>query len=323
MKKYFCFLAALAALTTVSCTREPAVPDGKPVHVFVSVQSEAPTRVPDATYANESAVSNLQVFIFKNKKLEDYKSVNNATTVQMTASSGDRSIWAVVNAPAITDLTDEDALKSRVTELSANSSNAFVMAGSTTHALTDGGSVPVTVKRIVSRVAIQEIHTAFQYSLASETLTIKSIYLINVAGNCTYEGTGTPTAWVNQLGHVDAGYDALLFDTVNTGVTNSTPYTTEHVFYPYPNPTTASAFTTPFTARHTMLVVEVTFEGQTGYYPIELPVMERNKKYTIEKLTIKSRPGSVPYKPLENGAADIVITVNPWEDGAILGPYEL
>ena len=72
MKTHFLVTAALAALALASCTREQADIDGKPVEVNVTILGTAPTRATGVTDANESKVSNLQVYVFNNGKLEDY-----------------------------------------------------------------------------------------------------------------------------------------------------------------------------------------------------------------------------------------------------------
>ena len=323
MKKNLLFIAASAALALVSCQRETSPAAGKPVEVNVIIQGSAPTRATDVTYASESRVENLQVYVFHEGKLEDYRNAGEAMLAQLTATSGIRTVWALVNAPVISDILTEEELRSRVSRLSENRTDAFVMTGSTTQELTDGGTVPVTVKRIVSRVSIGKITTAYQYALASESLTIDGIYLINVAADNNYAVNGTPSAWVNQLRHKDNAYDALLYDAVNQRLGNGESHTKEHVFYPYPNPTEAASYADNWTPRHTMLVVEVTFQGKKGYYPIELPVLERNKTYVIDELVVKHRPGEEPYKPLETGDATVQITVNDWETGLNLGTLTL
>lgn len=323
MKKQLLSIAACAATVLVSCQQEALRTDGKPVEVNVTIQGTAPTKATGVEYASESRVENLQVYVFNDGKLEDYRDAGEAMTAQLTATSGTRTVWALVNAPAISDITTETELKGRVSLLSENKTNGFVMTGSTTHELTDGGSIPVTVKRIVSRVSIGKITTAYQYSLASETLTVDGIYLINVAADNTYAVDGTPSVWANQLGHKDNAYDALLYDTVNANLANGTSHTTEHVFYPYPNPTEAASYEDTWKPRHTMLVVEVTFQGKKGYYPVELPVLERNKTYVIDELVVKHRPGDKPYVPLETGDATVQITVNEWETGLNLGTVSL
>ena len=324
MKTHFLVTAALAALAFASCTREQADIAGKPVEVNVTILGTAPTRATGVTDANESKVANLQVYVFNNGKLEDYQDAGAAMTAQLTATSGERTVWALVNAPTFKDVSTESELQAKVSQLSDNKTDAFVMSGSTRQELKDGGTVPVTVKRIVSRVSVKKISTDFQYSLAQETLTIDGIYLINVAGDNTYAADGTPGTWVNQLGHKDSGLDALLYDKLtSTTVTNAKPYTKEHVFYPYPNPTKDDVYDATWKPRHTLLVVEVTFESKKGYYPVVLPALERNKTYVIEEMVIRHRPGDVPYKPIETGDATVQITVNDWELGLNMGKITL
>ena len=324
MKTHYLVTAALAALALGSCTREKADIDGKPVEVNVTILGTAPTRATSVTYDNESKVGNLQVYVFNNGKLEDYQDAGAAMTAQLTATSGERTVWALVNAPTLKDVSTETELQAKVSQLSDNKTDSFVMSGSTKQELKDGGTVPVTVKRLVSRVSVKKISTEFQYALAGETLTIDGIYLINVAGDNTYAADGTPGTWVNQLGHKDNGLDALLYDKLtSTTVSNEKPYEKEHVFYPYPNPTKDDNYDATWTPRHTLLVVEVTFESKKGYYPVVLPVLERNKTYVIDELVIRHRPGDVPYKPIETGDATVQITVNEWELGLNMGKITL
>ncbi len=330
MKTRFLFIAALAAMALCACQREKADTDGKPVEVNVTIQgtvgshdASGLTRATSVTYENESKVENLQVYVFNDGRLEDYRDAGEAMTAQLTATSGPRTVWALVNAPSLKDVSTESELKAKVSQLSENRTDGFVMSGSTTQDLKDGGTVPVTVKRLVSRVSVKKISTDFQYALAQESLTVDAIYLINVAGDSNYAADGTPATWVNQLGHKDNGFDTFLYDKVGTSVQNSKAYEKEHVFYPYPNPTEKDTYEATWTPRHTMLVVEVTFESKKGYYPVVLPVLERNKTYVIDEMVIRHRPGDVPYQPIETGDATVQITVNDWELGLNMGKITL
>ena len=322
MKTHCIAAAALAALALCSCRRADI--DGQPVEVNVTILGTAPTRATSVTYENESKVNNLQVYVFNDGKLEDYRDAGAAMTAQLTATSGLRTVWALVNAPAIQDVTTESGLKAKVSQLSDNQTDGFVMSGFVTQELKDGGTVPITVKRIVSRVSVKKISTDFQYALAEETLTIDGIYLINVAADNNYAADGTPSQWVNKLEHKDNAYDKYLYDKPSSiTVTNKNPYEKEHVFYPYPNPTKDDTYDVKWSPRHTMLVVEVTFQGKKGFYPVVLPVLERNKTYVIAEMVIRHRPGDEPYKPLETGDATVQITVNDWELGLNMGKITL
>lgn len=315
--------AALAALSLLSCNREPLPTDGTPVQVNVSILPAASTRSATPSSAEEAAVSTLQVYVFNNGKLEDYRKVDGDTNATVTATAGERTVWALVNAPVISGITTEEGLRTKTSRLEDNRIGSFVMSGSTTTTLTNGGTVGITVRRIVSRVSIRKITHNLPYSLATEPMTIKGIYLINVAADNVYTADGTPGAWVNMLGHNETAYDALLYDALSKSIEGHASYTTEHVFYPYPNPTVESSYADTWGPRHTMLVVEVTFEGEQGYYPVELPVLERNKSYVIEEIVLLHRPGDKPYKPIETGSATVKISVHDWEDGENLGTVNL
>jgi hypothetical protein len=324
-KSTIILLAAAAATALLSCTKEQGTrsdADGRPVDFNVSIHGAPPTKATGTTYADESRVSDLQVFVFdEDGTLQDYKAVGAAMTATLSATSGVRTVWAVVNAPSMSDVTSLSQLEQRATLLSDNSPDALVMTGSVTQEIVDGGTVPITVRRIVSRVSVAKISSDFKYGLEGKSVSIDAIYLINVAADNDYavslEG---PVNWVNRLGHEDTTHDALLFDSLSgVNVSNGNPYSAEHAFYPYPNPVETETYDAVWAPRHTMLVIEVTIDGQRGYYPIELPVLERNKTYSIEEVVLTRRPGDVPYKPIETGEATAQITVSEWELGLNLG----
>lgn len=333
MKKIFFFAAAAATMMLASCNKEMGTQmDGpmKMVDATVQIVGTPTTRVTDATYADESKVNDLQVYVFDAEgALENYYPAGAATSVTVTVSAGEKTIWAVVNAPATT-VSSLSELKEKATLLASNGRDNFIMTGSVTQELTDGGTVPITVKRIVARVAINHIETDFKGSRANLELPINAIYLINVAADNNLDvSMSAPAEWLNKLGYSTNACDALLYDsiegvTVKNNVLNEAgeivtdnSYKVEHAFYPYPNPIVEETYADEWSPRHTMLVVEVTYQNARKYYPIELPVLERNKTYTIEKLTLTRLPGDLPYKPIETGDANVVITVNDWETGYV------
>lgn len=334
MKKFYLFAAAAALLSLVSCNKEQGpvsgIESGKPVEVIVSVNGGSSTKAIDVTYADESKVNSLQVLVFNGENLEAYKSVSGQMTAVVPAESGEKTVYAVVNAPNLSGVSSRADFLARATSLADNARDSFVMIGSTTQELVDGGNVPVTVKRIVSRVSIAKISTDFKEYRANYSVKINGIYLINVAGDNNFELSAAPSAWLNKLGHVDTSMDALLYDQL-TGVTvsNGNPYVKEHVFYPYPNALpesgTTPAYADTWDPRGTLLVIDATLiedDGITehnGYYPIVLPAIERNKTYSIEEVCITRMPGDVPYKPIETGETQVTISVHDWELGLNLG----
>ncbi len=367
MKKALLFSAALAALVLASCSREakPSVAgDGKPVEVTVEIRGASGTRVTGLVNqdgrndaASEAKVDSLQIFVFNGNEREAYRKVKNSLSALVPATSGERTIWAVVNAPDLDEVVTLDGLQGAVTRLSENYADSFVMTGSVSQELVDGGQVPITVKRIVARVSINKISTDLKDYRANFQVRIHGIYMINVAGDNNYAVNGEPGQWVNKLKHEDASYDALLADALSAVVVKNSVYNedgsiatdnsyrNEHVFYPYPNAfgTDVEGYTPDYsdewTPRGSILVIEATMldasgepiviapdqrPGQTvGYYPIVLPHLERNKTYVIDEVCITRLPGLDPYKPIETGETQVTITVNEWEVGLNLGTIRI
>lgn len=339
MKKALLFSAVITALALVSCNKESktVVPDGKPVEVTVSIKGAPGTRATEVSYANEAKVNSLQVFVFNGDDREAYRNAENAMSTLIPATSGERTVWAIVNAPDLKDIEKLSDLRAAATKLADNATDSFVMTGSVTQELVDGGNVAITVKRIVARVSVAKISTAFEDYRANWSVNIKGIYMINVAGENKYDVGGEAASWVNKLKHEDAEYDALLYDALaDVTIKNGTPYEKEHVYYPYPNihpmENEAQEFADTWNPRGSILVIEaelydgdgklvtINEAGQTvGYYPIVLPAIERNKTYSIEEVCIKRLPGDVPYKPIETGEAKVVVSVSDWEVGLNLG----
>ncbi len=227
MYRKFLFISALAA-ALVSCNKEKGFParpfaeEGQPIEVKVSIMGNT-TKATDVQYSEESKVNSLQVFVFKDNELEAHRSVANASMALVPATSGERTVWAVVNAPdlyAALNVSDEDPmtlskLKSAMSSLSDNSIGGFVMTGEKSQDLVDGGNVVVTVKRLVSRISIEKISASLKDYREAYSVRIKGIYVINAAANRSYDGTAQASAWANTMRHQDYTYDALLYDNLS------------------------------------------------------------------------------------------------------------
>jgi len=344
--KRILFSAAWIAALAVSCSRPggadlPASGEGRTCEVLVSIQDTPGTRAVGTTYADEARVNSLQVFVFNGEDREAYRHAGAAMQALIPATTGERTVWAVVNAPDLSSVETISGLLSAVSRLSDNVRtdgdgthlDSFVMTGSTTQELVDGGTVPISVRRIVARVSIARISTDLKDYRKDYQVRVKALYLINVAADSRYDAGGEAGGWLNRLGHSDAALDPLLYDGLaDVVIRNGEPYTVEHAFYPYPNihPTPAESaepvYDDQWNPRGTILVIEASMyegDGQTlvksGYYPIVLPAIQRNKTYVIEEVCITRLPGDVPYRPIETGESQVTVSVSDWEVGLNLG----
>ena len=255
-----------------------------------------------AVSANEASVSSLQVLVFRGDFLDAYGNAN-SSSVSVSCTAGTRTIYAVVNGPDLSAVTSLSALESTVVDLSANSTNSFVMVGKTSTTLPGTKSVTVPVSRMVSRIVLKKITRNFLApALQGLSFRVDSIYVINAAGNINYKMDAAPGKWYNQS--KDKGeLAALLRDTPGATIANNASYSTAHYFYVMPNPATS---------KTTRLVIVATLGTHKYYYPVNLPAMQNNKSYEIAGVTIKRGGSDNPDTPVSSDDISFNVTVSGW-----------
>ena len=269
--------------------------------------------------ADETAINNYQVFVFNNQNVLEAYVKKNTADISLSCTMVSKKVVVLVNAPALTDITTLPELMNKPSLLADNAKNALVMEGmvSVDIVSTKDVSIEVPVYRKVAKVELVSLATAFELpQYRDAAFKVSSVYLINVPANTKYFGTDAPTLWFNKSKYVSSDSNSLIYDNMNdVAITSSSPYTAKNAFYCYPNPTSADSFADAWSPRNTRLVVEATLGNQKYYYPVTLPVLEKNKRYEVS-LTI-TRPGSyVPDTIVDKFAADFTVTVKDWEKGA-------
>ena len=326
MKKIALFAAVAATLCTVACNKEIAGQAGNDVKANEAQQEQrydlkvnvrsgdlVQTKSTTITAANEIAVNNLQVFVFRGDALDAYVSVNDDDELTVSCTGGERQVYALVNCPDLSAVSTKTALLATTSNLYDNSGTNFQMIGHQDEVdLPDDSPVTIDVHRIAARVVIKKISRAFTVSaLASKSFRIDQIFLINVAGDINFGETEAPTVWYNKWMYTSE-QAAFTYDAPSASLANNASYSTVHSFYAYPNPTVGDSDSSTWSARHTRLVVKATLGSDVYYYPITLPVLESNKSYEIEEL-ILTRPGSDhPDKPVTFEDCTFNINVVGW-----------
>ena len=259
-KSIFAFAAALAAL--VACNKNEATPmqpqDQEslvPCELTVGICG-AMTKATAVTADNEAKVNRLQVFVFRGDDLDAYASVENAKELTLSCTAGERVVYALVNAPDYSTVPGKAALLAKVSELEANTLTNFEMVGSKTVTLPQSEKVSIDVNRIASRVVLKKITRSFtSTALQALDFTVDAIYLVNVAGNTSYDLTAAPAAWYNVAENKNELAN-LLYDAPAAPIVNGQSYPTVHTFYAYPN---------DLAVNTTRIVIETTL-GETKYY---------------------------------------------------------
>ena len=263
----------------------------------------AMTKATAVTTENEAKVNNLQIFVFRGDDLDAYASVDNAKELTLSCTAGERVVYALVNAPDYSAVPGKAALLAKVSELSANSLTNFEMVGSKSVTLPQTGTVSIDVNRIASRVVLKKITRNFtSAALQALDFTVDAIYLVNVAGNTSYDLTAAPSTWYN-VAENKGELASLLVDTPVAPIAQGQAYDTAHTFYAYPN---------DLAVNTTRIVIETTLGTSKYYYPINLPEMAANKSYEIAEVVL-TRPGSDnPDEPVSFADATFSINVIDW-----------
>ena len=301
------------------------------------IQTKATAYVTAQPY--ETAINDVQVLVFDSSgALNAYVDADTKTSgISIKTTTGSKTICAVVNGPDLSSVTTIPELNAKTIDLGDNSITStagFVMAGSIScNVTTSSQNVNVTVRRFVSRVALQKVNNALPASYGA--MTINNVTLINVVGNQNLAGAATASTWYNKMGRKDgsttsshiidgstylASHPTLTFKSVESSVANGVSHTpsTPYLFYTFPNSTITDVcgWVSPFTARKTRLVVAATISGKKYYYPVVIDTPIRNYAYTVE-LTITGLGSTDPDKPVSKGAINASVTVEGWATGSI------
>lgn len=347
MKKTLFIMAAIAAMAC-SCDKDSdCIPcqnkEQKEATLKVNLGFEDDMQTKATAYVTaqpyETAINDVQVLVFDSSgALNAYVDADTKTSgISIKTTTGSKTICAVVNGPDLSSVTTIPELNAKTIDLGDNSITStagFVMAGSTScNVTTSSQNVGVTVRRFVSRVALQKVNNALPASYGA--MTINNVTLINVVGNQNLAGAATASTWYNKMGRKDgsttsshiidgstylASHPTLTFKSVESSVANGASHTpsTPYLFYTFPNSTITDVcgWVSPFTARKTRLVVAATISGKKYYYPVVIDTPVRNYAYTVE-LTITGLGSTDPDKPVSKGAINASVTVEGWATGSI------
>jgi len=280
-----------------------------------------------ASEAKETAVNSLQIFIFKavsetdhskNVRETDKWDASGNTALTLSTYTGDKIIWALVNAPR-QSFSNEAELLAHHSMLEENSATGLVMTGSATKKVVENNthssvgditSVPITVSHLGARLSIQNVKVDFSNtSLEGCYLDIKEVYVLNAVNNVCLDGKSrtkeelkSSANWYNLeawSGSIPTAAQSLLGDRGNLKITLG-PTTGEkelnRCFYVYPNASTSNDDNTDATAsaRLTRIILHGYIRGEAGrklgdnikhaeesYYCFDIPKTSTNA--TLER----------------------------------------
>lgn len=266
----------------------------------------------------EEKVNSLQVYVYDSSgAIEYYGKIEDASSLTFEVVPGEKTICALVNAASNSDIPTKNKFLAYPTLLSENSLTNFVMAGTESKEITKAETITIPVSRIASKIILNKITTRYSSASMNGTTKIKSVYLVNVPVSSTLLSDNyNISEWVNMTKFVSSSCNSFVSESnVDYDISGNGSNTDVHWFYSYPNPTTEDSSSSTWCARKTRLVVETEYGGQTYYYPITLPVLQRNYKYVITELIITRLGSKDPDVPVSMKECKFDLEIVKWQNG--------
>lgn len=321
--------------------------------------------LPDASTKSASAdvkdyrINSVQVLVFDhNERLETDcfesldSSAENKTSVRLSTTTGDKTLYAILNHDALKlsyHGTTLDEFEETLADLSENRVDHLVMSGKVgiTVQKYEGASAPeqsvnIYVKRLVSQIIVEQVSVNFDGTpLEGGTFSIQEIYLKNVVGKCPLGMSGTSEAansdvpslplsdtqlantsnWYNKATKQASGAPVVTFDPVSISCkTKGEATDVSRSLFAFPNKTTKDSHDDVFCPRMTRVVIKAHIKAaqnsidKDSYYVFDLPVLDNNHRYKIKNISITMPGNDDDDKDYDTQTGRILptITVDPW-----------
>ncbi len=319
MRKIITIIALAACACSPHSAPESELPQPVRGEAATVKVSGLVTRVAGVSAEDEAALHSLQVLVFNSDGSADAAGScdGGSLSVSVTAGKGKR-LWAIANAPDVCDAQSEEDLLARVSLLTDNSPDSFVMCGNSVVDILRETTVNISLTRLVARLGVKKITRSFDVEgLAARPLVLKGMYLINVAASLRYDGSADASLWLNRSGFATCEADPLLSErSLDIRLEDGGSYSVEHSFYCYPNLCGQDSAGGSWSPRRTRLVLEAELGGKLCYYSVTFPQILRNRTYTIENLTLSGKGSPTPDTPYVRDAFSADLTVRDWTDGS-------
>ncbi len=177
----------------------------KKAEVKVLLLKKGEEIISKATSANNVSIKEVNILVYNiSGTLINNEYFRSTSNLSITTSTGYKTIVAIANAGNIdfSCYTTLASVREAISMNMVNGTNDIIMAGEVNANLVKGGSVSVTLTRLISKVTVVFDKSSIS---AGTLINIKSIELKNVANQCKYLLKNT----VNSYSHISIAGDNL------------------------------------------------------------------------------------------------------------------
>lgn len=275
--------------------------------------------------SEKTMLRSLDLFFFHDdelRRLDAYQHVEapSETPVEGIAGSGKHILAAISNYPGDSyswmDIQSFSQLSSRQFHLEDDDPANPLLYGVTGLEEGRSRSCKLKLEPMLSALRIRSLSCDFSgRAYAGEKLKSISIYLIHVnsvANPLSQDGI-REESYINQ-GYLDRkaveslSHPEMLYMDLDKDVGEAREEI-DCTLYAYPNPISEESLGRTFTR----FVIEGSLAGKTCYYPINLPGLGANKKYTMD-ITLTRMGSPDPDIPAETGSIILETDIKQWAE---------
>ncbi len=239
MKHSFYAFAAAVVMLLPSCTLDEDISVSEPEKYTLTVNVGAPATKVVGQVASDMMLKNFQILVFTDKGNFETSTLlcSNVTQIDLKVLPGAKKVWTVANIPGrIADPENETAFLNQLTQLRFNTTEKMTMSKFESVTINADTELNIALEHIASKVVVDKITRQFNNAgYASIPLTVKRIYLSNVAGDTNFACTKNRPSCIFSV--VSNRTSCILFHESRTvhcvPKTNKygEPYTTEQTCY--------------------------------------------------------------------------------------------
>lgn len=304
----------LLAAVLYGCTKLPVLAPAPLTSVEIRL---AETRLTGVSDADEARVARWCVFLAEGGQIVTFGTAEGAAPVEGVAiREGSYTLVALANYPTGFDPGQFNQLEELTTyalPLEDNARDALLMYGerSGVELNASTGSVTIALDRLCARVSVNKVTVDFSAHpiLAGQSFRLQEMYLSNVyARTCMH----LPDPWttmpygdyLNKRGATTSTLP-LIYEPIGVNLGSGDSYTTAHHFYTWPNGTPRETDDVNRLSdswnghRCTRLVLRALLGGVSRYYAVDLPLLNRNRLYTIDEILLRGRGSDDPEVPAD------------------------
>lgn len=296
-------ISLLAGLLTLSCEALPREMSSERVEVSFDASVRTKAELP-----SDGQIRSLDILVYREGGLLEAWTRREAESISISVLRGGQYRWYLVaNAPEGLDLyvREQDFLAAR-SLLQESGMTAPVMVGSGSGVFLSDTFIKARLDRVVSKVTLESVTADFlRDSYQGAAVRLERVFLLNACGTVPYSMIPAADFRLNET---------ALWTLPGSSLGDLLCSERDALLTADRHEDGTSLLCCPDPEELTRLVVEVSIDGQSNYYPVKLPPMACNTEYIVKDLVLLGPGSSLPCEDVSRTDLSFSVEVSAWED---------